>query len=190
MRRIVPLVCLLFLMTNCATFPEMSTSDISQRQPDEGVVFGSVLLKKVPAEGEEATASTGKGGKTWTVYVHPSGWSGQSFSIKAREGEEKTFATRIAGGKYIFFNATATVNLYTATLDVPLRVPFNAEPGKVLYIGQLVVDLTETKGLGLVSGAKYNIKINDTQEATTESLKPEYGQALDGAGKALMGSMQ
>lgn len=190
MRRIVPFICLLVLMSGCATTSmEMSASDVSQRQSDEGVVFGSILLKHAPVEGEEAAASGRKSGKTWKVSVAPFE-KGESFSIKAQEEVEKPFVTKLAGGKYRFISATANINLYTATMTLPLLVTFHAEPGKVLYIGQLVVEMTDKKTLGLVSSTDYHIKVNDTLEATTESLESEYGQALEGAEKELMGFHQ
>jgi hypothetical protein len=174
---------------------KMSASDVGHLQPNEGVVFGSILIKAIPARDSSTSMLTGLEGKTWSVNVVDArkspmeyGLKGADVYIKAREGEEMPFVTRLPAGGYVFIDMVSPS--ITGTLRGPIRVPFRVHPGKFTYIGRLVIEMPQKmdiKVLGIPQGANYMVRVEDAQQSTIDSLKKDYGEILASADKDLMG---
>jgi hypothetical protein len=195
MRRIILLSCLLILTLGCAASMKMSASDVGQLQPNEGVVFGSLLIKALPAEDGSTSMLTGLGGKTWSANVVDTRKSPMEYDlkgadayIKAREGEEAPFVTKLLAGEYVFVDMVSPSIM--GTLRAPIRVPFRVHPGKTTYIGRLLIEMPQkmdVKVPGIPQGMNYSVRVEDAQQSTVALLKKDYGEIFAKVGKDLMG---
>jgi len=194
LRKTLFFASLLIIFSGCATSMEMRPSDVKELKSDEGVVFGSILIRKLSETEDMKTSTNEKGGKVWTVNMVDSrkspvkySLSGADAAVQTREGLETPFVTKLAAGEYRFIEASAQV--FAGTLNLPLNITFRVDPGRTVYIGKLVIEMPQKmdkRVLGIASGTSFTFRVEDSQEATAESLKGEYGEVLEGAVKELM----
>ncbi len=108
-------------------------------------------------------------GKTWTANVVDArkgpveyALKGADAYIKAREGEEVPFVTKLPQGAYLFEDMVSPSIM--GTLRGPIRVPFRVHPGKTTYIGRLVIEMPEkmdVKVLGIPAGMRYSVRVEE-----------------------------
>lgn len=180
----------LILLSGCASTTS-SKDDLHSVGENEGIVVGSVLLnaeKGNPEEsglaflrgrkagGMEYSVSIGKpllflwkprrGSPRWTHALD------SVHSVQAIPGKEEVFAIRLPAGSYNIgrLEAEGIVPLILTRPVMRLAIHFYVKPGKIIYIGKLVVNLPHRIG----DGSEARFEILDAQQETIEELRGKH----------------
>jgi hypothetical protein len=197
----------LLFLSGCGgtTRPVRATpSELRSLPPGEGISIGSVAIR-AGAKGDNTTSLlSGLKGKQWNVIVANAKdletvmgrmalaalESSEAGQLKVMEGEEKPFVMILPTGEHLFLSMSRST--FSGTMSAPLRVPFRVSPGKTTYIGRLVIEMPAKMDtfLGLPTGARYKVRVEDAQDETIDALRKEYGDLLANVERDLMGQAQ
>lgn len=171
------------LFSGCTTSMRMSSDELKDLSPNEGIVIGSAQIKG----GRDLIGRT-----KWEIVAKeikdasPLSFLASSdftFSIQAhREGDEEFFVTKMPAGNYSFWK------LYQpgfSTFTAPISVQFRVEPGKTKYIGRLYIEFPPEL---LTSFTAFKITIEDTKESALDVVKKRDGIAATEVVTGLMTS--
>jgi len=162
-------------MTGCAPTVQLQQVQLQEPTPTEGAVVASVLVKGGRdvlgrTKYELAIAAANKGNSTTSQYL-----------VQAnRDGDEEVFVAVMPAGDYRFYEIRqAGFSNWTRATNVHFRV----EPGKVTYIGRLVVDFPDQ----LISVyTPIRIRVEDARAPTLDRAKGRYGKDFAQASTNLM----
>jgi len=174
---------ILYFLFGCTTPLQMPAQKVSQIEHDEGIVFGSVLIKGGKESAWDKIPVLGLGSKTWNLSVVKMDSPPKTFSINAEErGEEAVFVTKMPAGEYRFVRFEQ--KLGNSTLYANIDVPFTVQPAKTVYIGRLIIEfpLEHVRG-----GTRFSQRVEDAKEHTLALVEETHGEMVSNSITDLMG---
>lgn len=203
MRSFLPLpLSFLLLLYGCGgtvRAVRATPAEVRSLPQGEGVAIGSVAIHAGQKGDNTTSLLSGLKGKQWNVGVADANESRYSLAslemmgggnplLKVVEGEEKPFVILLPAGEYLFLSMSRTT-LDGRTYSGPLRVPFRVSPGKTTYVGRLVIEMPAKMDtfLGLPTGMRYKVSVEDAQDETIGALGKDYGDLFANVERDLMG---
>ncbi len=189
-----------FFLAGCATSMSKPLDDTAPPAPSEGIVIGSVIVQTTQQEPSSTfrlflvSASKVKYAlhieelKGLGYLVEEPNVLAKQLSLRLAVGQEKTFVTKLSAGPY---QVRTLEPLGYKEATVLLGIRFDVAPGRTTYIGRLVFEVPEklplAKGIpeGLAS-LPHTMRIEDTQEATIESIRDAHPDVVADVVKDLM----
>ena len=124
----------IFVISGCATPMNMSSVELNDLAPNEGIVVGSLIIT-----GGEGFWGPGD----WELIAkndEDSTFMPKVYSITAKgDGGEGIFATKLPAGNYTFLSLIQIGALGIPMFTTDANFSFTVQPGEPLYIGRLVV---------------------------------------------------
>lgn len=178
------------LTAGCAGPVQMKAEDLRQLDPDEGRVFGSVLVVVAPLAEDESSSAWLQGRKAsgfdyrFLLERLRDGLADVQLTdttrtIRVEPGKEEAFALDLEPGPYAF---TRLEQAGFSELEMAVGASFYVNPGSTAYIGRLVVELPARTNLF----SRQVVRIEDAEAAAKALLGAEYEPLLAGARKVLM----
>jgi len=132
-RHVIALIVAASILVGCAGTP-MQQQEVRDPTSNEGIVVGSVLMRG----GRDILGRT-----KWDLAIVKAGQGSgfaPDYSIQAhRGGDEEIFVTTMPAGEY----RIARLQLPFSNFSYPINVPFQVHPGRVLYIGRLLIEFPD-----------------------------------------------
>lgn len=184
--RSVLLASMALVLSACASSLDMSSRRLAAPDSDWGIVIGSVLVQQTQ-EGATPRAAAGDRPAMYAfdvVQIQPTDPNGESFSaaryhIDTMAGQERSFLSRLRPGQYLMKNFHRTG---TSATGGELNLIFESQPGRVVYVGRVLVDIPSEP----TYGKEYRFFVQDAHEATYSKLAPHHGQLTQQAVTAPM----
>ncbi|MGC3975704.1 MAG: hypothetical protein QM771_15180 [Nitrospira sp.] len=152
----------------------MSHERIAAPGPEWGVVIGSVLVRpdQTASGADKAARDQSMMFEFDVVQIHPGDPKGESshaarYQVDATVGQERPFLSRLRPGRYLI------KNFYRAGMSGmggDLNLVFESQSGRVVYIGQLLVELPPH----LTRGEDYRFSVQDAHETAFSQLAPQH----------------
>ena len=106
------------------------------------------------------------------VQIQPGDPNGESpyaarYQVDATAGQDRSFLSRLRPGRYLIKNFYRTGMSGTGG---DLNLVFESQSGRVVYIGQLLVDVPPQ----LSHGKDYRFSVQDTHDITFSQLAPRH----------------
>ena len=168
------LAALVWSLSSCASSLDMSHERIAAPGPEWGIVIGSVLVRQEQKGSGADTAVRDRSTmfELEVVQVQPGDPNGESlyaarYHVDATAGQDRTFLSRLRPGRYLIKNFYRTGMAGTGG---HLNLVFESQSGRVIYIGQLLVEVPPQ----LAHGKDYRFSVQDTHEITFSQLAPHH----------------
>lgn len=162
---------------SCATEMAMTSDELANLGPDEGLILGSVEVEG----GDDILGRTRwelvatEADREW--FVTPA----SDYTIEAsREGEEVVFLTKMPAGEYRFYKLRQPgFSAFEADVDVL----FSVIRGRTTYIGKLFV-LFPPGNINVFT--RFQVSVQSALEAALAKARAEHGIELPTVGTELM----
>lgn len=171
----VMLAAMMWTFTSCASSLDMSHERIAAPGPEWGIVIGSVLVRQAPNGLGPDTAARDRSTmfEFDVVQIQPRDPSGEGphaarYQVDAMLGQERPFLSRLRPGRYLIKNFYRTGMSGTGG---DLNLVFESQSGRVVYIGQLLVEVPPQ----LTRGNEYRFSVQDAHGPTFSQLAPQHG---------------
>jgi hypothetical protein len=130
--RYCSILLFIFVISGCATPMNMSSVELNDLAPNEGIIVGSLNI----SDGEDLT-----GRVDWELKAKNDEDStfttAKIYSIAAKRGEgEEFFASKLPAGNYTFYSL---VQPGFSSFWAKTKIRFTVQRGKPVYIGRLLV---------------------------------------------------
>lgn len=142
--------------------------------PEWGIVIGSVLVRqdRTSSGARPAASDPSMMFEFDVVQIQPGDPKGESphaarYQVDATVGQERPFLSRLRPGRYLFKNFYRTGMSGTGG---DLNLVFESQSGRVVYIGQLLVEVPPH----LTRGEDYRFSVQDAHETTFSQLAPQH----------------
>ncbi len=165
----------IFVITGCATSMEMSSVELNDLAPNEGVIIGSFNV----SGGDDLI-----GRVDWELIAKNDNDStfitSKKYSIAAkRDKGEEIFASKLPAGNYTFYSL---VQPGFSSFKAETNFSFTVQPGKPVYIGRLLVKFSPGY---LNAYSKIYYKVEDGKDDIIEKTKNLYGINLNNVTSSL-----
>lgn len=168
------LAALAWSLSSCASSLDMSHEQIAAPGPEWGIVIGSVLVRQEQKGSGADTAVRDQSTmfEVEVVQVQPGDPNGESpyaarYHVDATAGLDRPFLARLRPGRYLIKNFYRTGMAGTGG---DLNLVFESQSGRVVYIGQLLVEVPPQ----LTHGKDYRFSVHDTHDITLSQLAPHH----------------
>ncbi|MBS0171555.1 MAG: hypothetical protein JSR62_14485 [Nitrospira sp.] len=171
----VMLALLAWSLASCASPLDLSQEQVAAPGPEWGIVIGSVLVRQErTGSGSNIAADTPSPMYEFdVVQTQPADPNGEGpyvsrYHVDATAGQERPFLARLRPGHYLMKNFHRTGMSGTGG---DLNLVFESQSGRVVYVGQVVVDVPSQ----LAHGKEYRFSVQDAHDATFAQLTPQHG---------------
>ncbi len=180
------LASLVWSLASCASSLDMSQERIAAPGPEWGIVIGSVLVRQ-ERTGSSSNIAAGASSTMYefdVVQTQPADPNGEGpyasrYHVEAMAGQDRPFLARLRPGHYLMKNFHRTGMSGTGG---DLNLVFESQSGRVVYVGQVVVDVPPQ----LSHGMEYHFSVQDTHDTTFAQLAPQHGHLTQQAVTAPM----
>ncbi len=169
------LVSLAWSLSSCASPLDMSQERMAAPGPEWGIVIGSVLVRQDRTSSSLGTRASDPSMQFEfdVVQIQPRDPNGESphaarYQMDATAAQERPFLSRLRPGRYLIKNFYRTGLSGTGG---DLNLVFESQSGRVVYIGQLLVEIPPQPA----RGKEYRFSVRDAHETTFSQLAPQHG---------------
>jgi hypothetical protein len=182
---LLAMVLLAIVVSGCASM-NSSKEQLQNVRNDEGVIFGSFVINVEQGGDDGSSLAFWKGQKagnaTYAVIFTKRGLNPikQRYMIRATPEKEDVFIKKLPAGWYEIEKISKEG---FSNLELSLHnVNFQVVPNQNTYIGKLTVQFPKR----IMVGTPVFVKVGDSQQETTESLKIEHEKSLSNVVKQLV----
>ena len=176
--RYCSILLFIFVISGCATPMNMSSVELNDLAPNEGIIVGSLNV----TGGEDFWGQV-----NWELIAKNDEDStfmpAKIYSITAKGDEgEGIFASKLPAGNYTFYSLIQKSFLGLPLFNAKANFSFTVQPGKPVYIGRLLVKLSPGY-INIYSKIYYNVE--DAKDDIAEKAKNSYGIDLNNTTSSL-----
>ncbi len=187
--RTLAVLAVALLMCGCTTSHPLNVdpSQLHDLGPDEGIVFGSLLVEIAPEGGRFGRRAAGS---DYRLTISPARGSvlltpsaiireelrvDQQWELLVSPGEERTFVARLPSGYQNVGVLRLTSKSFWAGGEFNIQARFRVQGRSVTYIGRLVLVLPER----LNAFTTAHVRVEDSLARDQVALGGDYGELFD-----------